>query len=43
MTHVNPSEQLPDKPDKATILAILQLLRKYGLKVSTKILGSFLT
>lgn len=34
MNQVNPEEQLPDKPDKATILALLQLLRKYKLKVS---------
>lgn len=33
MNQVNPEEQLPDKPDKATILALLQLLRKYNLKV----------
>lgn len=31
---MNPEEQLPDKPDKATILALLQLLRKYNLKVA---------
>jgi len=34
MNNINPSEQLPDRPDKATILAVVQLLRKYGLKVN---------
>lgn len=33
MNQGNPSEELPDKPDTATILAVLQLLRKYNLKV----------
>ncbi|KAK6623211.1 hypothetical protein RUM43_009063 [Polyplax serrata] len=38
MNQVNPEEQLPDKPDKATILALLQLLRKYNLKATEDIL-----
>ncbi|KAL0274423.1 UNVERIFIED_CONTAM: hypothetical protein PYX00_006847 [Menopon gallinae] len=38
MNQVNPSEQLPDKPDKATILAVLQLLRKYNLKSTEEVL-----